>query len=338
MEPFNNWKSGEGLKAYLESLVKAVKELQQHHINAVETPLKISNHTLLLNGIEDAGFWAKITGNATVDHAYKYSWIELTKDATDYENWSTLTGGRSGTTTTDYALNSAEDIDDTYTAVATNSIVWMREVIEDTTGTTEYWFSYNVSGATYTADDTYIEIDVLDSINHIGPGSMYTSTDILSVDSGGFCIDGSARYVEIVFDKITLERDEKGHVLTPTTTDKNTTLCIDIACLTGSRLLDGGDNHSDTVYYDSPTNKGELIQRNASAWQALEPGTEGQVLTSHTNSSLLTWETILPTSPSVGSILYANSSGDWVELGIGTDGQFLMSNGAGAAPSWETIS
>jgi len=51
-------------------------------------------------------FWAKITGNAANgDNKWKYAWTEQERTST---GWQDLTGGRSGTTSTDFALNSLE--------------------------------------------------------------------------------------------------------------------------------------------------------------------------------------------------------------------------------------
>ena len=55
-------------------------------------------------------FLAKITGNSLIsDNRYKYAWSEVEVDATDF---STKTGGRSGTVAVDYALNTIESGND----------------------------------------------------------------------------------------------------------------------------------------------------------------------------------------------------------------------------------
>ena len=154
-----------------------------------------------------------------------------------------------------------------------------------------------VSSTYVEGDNIWIEADNTDPaapiINHIGPDTTGSSTDVYSVDSGSISMSGGSRFVEIVLDKITLNRDAKGHSNSPTIADKNATICIDISCLTGNVLLDAS-NHVDTVAYTNYTNKGEIIQRCGAQWKVLEPGTEGQVLTSHTNTTLVSWETIVP--------------------------------------------
>ena len=51
-------------------------------------------------------FWAKITGNAADGtNKWKYAWTEQERTSA---GWQDLTGGRSGTTSTDFALNSLE--------------------------------------------------------------------------------------------------------------------------------------------------------------------------------------------------------------------------------------
>ena len=117
------------------------------------------------NGPGIPGFWAEITGSATDGNAnrFKYAWAEVYKASAGYDGWSTLSGGRSGTTSSDPARNSAEDMntvtggnelgcgvavnsldtaDWTFTVspAASGVIVWMTEV--NRAGTTEYWFTH----------------------------------------------------------------------------------------------------------------------------------------------------------------------------------------------------
>jgi hypothetical protein len=93
--------------------------------------------------------WAKITGNAALGgetYRWKYAWSAVEPDGDDM---AAVTGGRSGTTSTDYALNTMEmgntssnvgpGVDPTGTdyaassfepqAISNNSIVWMRTTI-----------------------------------------------------------------------------------------------------------------------------------------------------------------------------------------------------------------
>ena len=113
------------------------------------------------------GFWGEITGNASDGtNRWKYAFSEVYKSSAGYGGWATLTGGRSGTTSTGPARNSIEDMNtgaaahiegngvdpanldpagtgsDTFAIMPCTSgnIVWMREV--DRAGTIEYWFSY----------------------------------------------------------------------------------------------------------------------------------------------------------------------------------------------------
>lgn len=54
-------------------------------------------------------FLAKITGNLEITaNRYKYAWTEVYVDATDGTTFITKTGGKSGTTSTDFALNGCE--------------------------------------------------------------------------------------------------------------------------------------------------------------------------------------------------------------------------------------
>lgn len=57
-------------------------------------------------GFSESKFQARITGNATLATSrFKYAWTEVAMDGDDTAD---VSGGRSGTTTTDYALNTAE--------------------------------------------------------------------------------------------------------------------------------------------------------------------------------------------------------------------------------------
>jgi len=110
---------------------------------------------------EATGFWAKITASSaasTDGNQWYYSFAEVEKTSAGYSGWSTLEGGRTGT---NEAYNSLEDMNtaagvcgngvdpdnldtDDFTfsiqPCPANAIVWMREIVVDTT--TEYWFQY----------------------------------------------------------------------------------------------------------------------------------------------------------------------------------------------------
>ena len=115
----------------------------------------------------DYPFPAEITGNAADGtHRWKYAWSEVYKSGAGYGNWSTLDGGRSGTTGSNPARNTIEDMNtgadahiegngvdpahldpaetgsDTFAIMPCTSgnIAWMHEV--DRGETIEYWFSY----------------------------------------------------------------------------------------------------------------------------------------------------------------------------------------------------
>jgi len=110
------------------------------------------------------GFWAEITGNASDGtNRWKYAFSEVYKSSSGYGGWAMLSGGRSGTTSTNPARNTIEDMntgadahvegcgvdvdhldttDWTFEIMpcTTGNIVWMREVAQGES--TEYWFSY----------------------------------------------------------------------------------------------------------------------------------------------------------------------------------------------------
>ena len=56
--------------------------------------------------VSSSSFWAQITGSASNGtNQWKYAWTEMERTTT---GWQTKSGGRSGTTTTGFALNSVE--------------------------------------------------------------------------------------------------------------------------------------------------------------------------------------------------------------------------------------
>lgn len=111
--------------------------------------------------------------------------------------------------------------------------------------------------------------------------------------------------------------------------------------ITASQLLD-------TIGYDvaRPPTVGSFLYKSAvapnNAWQALYPGTNGQVLTSGgtanppywTDSSQADLDAICTT---VGAIIYYNISNNWVCLGPGVANQALLTAGPAADPAWGTI-
>jgi len=113
----------------------------------------------------ETSFWAKITGSAAADspaqNRWKYAWSEVYKSSAGYGGWSVVSGGRSGTTSSDPSYNSIEDPNDNsgvegngvdvnnldtsdYTfaiqPVASGAIVRMTPVAQGSN--VEYWFAY----------------------------------------------------------------------------------------------------------------------------------------------------------------------------------------------------
>ena len=61
------------------------------------------------NALSLSWFFAQITGNAADGSSNKYAWSEVYHDdSSGYSGWATVSGGRSGTTTTDPARSLAE--------------------------------------------------------------------------------------------------------------------------------------------------------------------------------------------------------------------------------------
>jgi hypothetical protein len=113
------------------------------------------------------GFWASISGNASDGtNRWKYAFSEVNKSSEGYGGWATLSGGRSGTTSSGPARNSIEDMNtgsdshiegngvdpahldpaetgsDTFSLMPCTSgnIVRMHQV--ECGQSVEYWFSY----------------------------------------------------------------------------------------------------------------------------------------------------------------------------------------------------
>jgi len=75
--------------------------------------------TVVIEPFHAESFWAKITGNATNgSNKWKYAWTEQQRTAGGFHD---LPGGRTGTTSTDFAINSLETNNDG-TGVQGNSI------------------------------------------------------------------------------------------------------------------------------------------------------------------------------------------------------------------------
>lgn len=111
-------------------------------------------------------FWARITGYAEADapaqNRWVYSWVEVGKGAAGYGGWESVTGGRSGTTSTDPARNFMEDGNDgagvemngvdlgnlpgsfAIQPVPAGAIVRMEIVPVD--GSVEFWFNPGGNG------------------------------------------------------------------------------------------------------------------------------------------------------------------------------------------------
>jgi hypothetical protein len=84
--------------------------------------------------------------------------------------------------------------------------------------------------------------------------------------------------------------------------------------------------------------RGSILERGASGWTALAPGSSGSVLTSSGAGADPSYQTLTSLidsnfSSTRGTILYRGAGG-WAALGTGTAGTVLTTGGAGADPSW----
>ena len=150
-------------EAGTKRVVAAVRKIEKMPIDLRQQPRRGGR-----GGGQRVGFWAKITGNTAADspaqNRWKYAWSEVTKTSAGYGGWEVLSGGRSGTTSTDPACNSIEDMNTaanghtegngvdpanldtseytfTMKPCTSDNVVWMREV--NIGGADEYWFSYS---------------------------------------------------------------------------------------------------------------------------------------------------------------------------------------------------
>lgn len=105
-------------------------------------------------------FYARITGNvADGTNRWKYSWVEIVKSGAGYGGWTTKSGGRSGTTTTNPARNYGEDqnaasgtlgngvavqniISGFAAKAAPTNLPVKMDMVRLTNGTIEYWFDH----------------------------------------------------------------------------------------------------------------------------------------------------------------------------------------------------
>lgn len=114
--------------------------------------------------------------------------------------------------------------------------------------------------------------------------------------------------------------------------------------------------------------QGSILFRSSTGWQALTPGTSGQVLETQGTGANPVWATVSGSLPSIapndllanltgstatptgvtlsallntlssteGAVLYCGASG-WTALTPGTSGQVLTTGGTGAVPTWTTV-
>jgi len=151
-------------------IIKAINEL----IAAVNQPPKVSARgasvkvqgdgvCIAVSKSSTRGFWALVGAN-TSDGAnrWKYAWQEAELSADGYGNWQAKANGRSGTTTTNPARNTLENMNSdtgtqgngvdadnldttnytfTIQPCPNGAVVWMRP-LRATDGTMTYWFQY----------------------------------------------------------------------------------------------------------------------------------------------------------------------------------------------------
>ena len=94
----------------------------------------------------------------------------------------------------------------------------------------------------------------------------------------------------------------------------------------------------DSIFSNS---EGAILQRGASAWEALSPGSAGDLLKSGGASALAAWSSVSGIidsafSSTQGAILYRGASA-WTALAPGSNGQALITAGGSANPFWGSV-
>jgi hypothetical protein len=114
-----------------------------------------------------------------------------------------------------------------------------------------------------------------------------------------------------------------------------------LANISGGSAIAAANTLTNILDYILGSSQGDLIQRGASAWVVLAPGTAGQVLKTGGAAANNVWADIAgildAISSTRGTILYRGAT-TWVALSPGTSGQLLATQGAGADPQWITAS
>lgn len=115
-----------------------------------------------------------------------------------------------------------------------------------------------------------------------------------------------------------------------------------LANITGSSAIPVGNTLTAILDFVMGSTEGQILQRGASAWQVLAPGTANQVLASGGAAALNAWAGLSALLDSVfgnteGNVLQRGSA-SWQVLAPGLAGQVLTSGGASALNSWATPS
>jgi hypothetical protein len=87
--------------------------------------------------------------------------------------------------------------------------------------------------------------------------------------------------------------------------------------------------------------RGSIIERGASGWTVIAPGTSGYIFASNGSGADPAWQSVSATLDNAlgntrGAILERGASG-WTILAPGTSGYALVSNGSGADPSYQNV-
>jgi hypothetical protein len=172
------------------------------------------------NGYEDGfpedGFWASISGHTTVSgnaNRFQYAWVEQRETPT---GWEDLPGGRTGTTSARFALNSIEDnnpntgggYDPVGTTADETPVVWMR-ITYDTSGNPAWRFSHE-EPAQPIGDEVWTHASASGQqteISHIGPSTATQNAQNAELTDDGGVTGGH----QFTFLCAPIQFDAKGH-------------------------------------------------------------------------------------------------------------------------------
>ena len=115
------------------------RQIQRAVQGYLSDPVNQTGNAVKRHVRSNLGFWAKITGNSTTP--YHYSWQEQYDTESGFTDRPTAEGGRSGTTTTNYAINGfdSSSLWSGAPPIATGTSVWITLTFDDQSPSNPVW-------------------------------------------------------------------------------------------------------------------------------------------------------------------------------------------------------